>query len=225
MSKFFNVNSQTEENYLKTIYKLSRQNGKGVNTTALAKELNTKASSVTDMIRKLAEKGLIHYKKYQGVKLTNKGKHIAVHIIRKHRLWEVFMVEKLGFKWDEVHEMAEQLEHIKSSELIDRLDNFLNHPRHDPHGDPIPDRDGNIEHHKNTFLSDIQVGESAIILGVKEHSSSFLQYLEKNEMMLGTKVKVVNVFEFDNSLNILSNGNERTISNQVSRNLYVKKIN
>src|SRR6056300_1724498 len=136
--------TKTEENYLKAIYVLESKFGKEVSTNELANKLDTKASSVTDMVKKLAKKELITYEKYKGVSLSKKGKNIAISIIRNHRIWEVFLVEKLHYKWDEVHEIAEQLEHIKSDELVDRLDDFLEHPSFDPHGDPIPDREGNI---------------------------------------------------------------------------------
>jgi DtxR family Mn-dependent transcriptional regulator len=132
-------NSFTEENYLKAIYKLSRKGDSGVSTNALAERMDTKASSATDMIKRLSTKKLVDHKKYQGVTLTEKGRKVAVDIIRKHRLWEVFLVEHLGFGWDEVHDVAEQMEHISSPLLVERLDRFLNHPKYDPHGGPIPD--------------------------------------------------------------------------------------
>ena len=211
----------SEENYLKAIYHLSRHGNDSVSTNAIANKIQTKASSVTDMIKKLADKELVNYKKYQGVELTKKGRLMATTVIRKHRLWEVFLVEKLDFSWDEVHEIAEQLEHIRSEKLTERLDSFLNFPTVDPHGDPIPDKDGVIHAHKNRVLSDLKPGETGIIVGVKEHAPSFLQYLEKNQLLLGSKVKVLNHFDFDHSLVIEANGNERTVSHQVSKNLYV----
>ena len=143
------IHSFTEENYLKAIYHLSTGNNSVVSTNQIAEITNTKAASVTDMLKKLAEKKLINYIKYQGVTLTEAGKNAAVNIVRKHRLWEVFLVEKLGFKWDEVHDIAEELEHINSESLINRLDDFLGNPAADPHGDPIPDRSGTI-HQKKT---------------------------------------------------------------------------
>jgi len=136
--------SQAEENYLKAIYALQNELGMAINTNLIAKKINTKASSVTDMIKKLSVKKLLTYKKYQGVQLTDKGKKVALKVIRKHRLWEYFLVKKLNYRWDEVHEIAEQLEHIKSETLIDNLETFLKYPKFDPHGDPIPDKDGNI---------------------------------------------------------------------------------
>lgn len=167
--------SQTEENYLKAIYSIEIQTGKSVSTNKIAERMLTKASSVTDMIKKLSEKGLIDYKKYQGSKLTSKGKKIAVTIIRKHRLWEVFLVNKLNYNWDQVHELAEQLEHIKSNTLIDKLEAFLEFPTHDPHGDPIPDKNGNIIHHQNVMLSSIPKGKTCVVIGVKDSSSAFFK--------------------------------------------------
>ena len=149
------MNSFTEENYLKAIYKLSLNGVQGVSTNAIADKLATKPSSVTDMIKKLADKKLVSYQKYQGVNLTKKGSDVAVSIIRNHRLWEVFLVEKLNFKWDEVHDLAEELEHINTHKLTERLDEFLGFPKFDPHGDPIPDKDGNIIQHKDVTLSDL----------------------------------------------------------------------
>src|SRR3984885_5178673 len=150
------MNTFTEENYLKAIYHLSHESG-SVSTNQIAAALNTKAASVTDMLKKLADKALINYEKYQGVTLTSAGQKIALHIIRKHRLWEYFLVEKLNFKWDEVHEMAEEMEHISSVELIDRLDKFMDYPKHDPHGDPIPDSDGKFKVHDLKPVSAIEV--------------------------------------------------------------------
>lgn len=216
------MNSFTEENYLKAIFKLSR-NGNEVSTNEIADELSTKASSVTDMIKKLSDKKLINYIKYQGVSLTKKGEKIAINIIRNHRLWEVFLVEKLNFKWDEVHDLAEELEHIKSEELTERLDTFLEYPKYDPHGDPIPDKDGNINRHKEVTLSDLKINQKGIIVGVKEHSKPYLQYLESNELVLGTEIEVIAIESFDQSMRIKVNDHQLiNISNQASKNLYIK---
>ena len=217
------MNTLAEENYLKAIYKHMGSNGTGVNTNTLAEELNTKAASVTDMLKKLSEKELINYKKYQGVTLTTRGKKVAINIIRKHRLWEVFLVEKLKFKWDEVHDIAEQLEHIHSKELIERLDKYLEHPKFDPHGDPIPDKTGNIKEHEEKTLDLLKEGETGNILGVKEHAPAFLQYLDSVKLVLGTRIKVLKHFEYDNSKIIKVNeAQELTVSEMVSKNLYIK---
>lgn len=216
------MHSFTEENYLKAIYHLSDGNNTEVNTNAIAEVTNTKAASVSDMLKKLADKKLINYVKYQGVTLTEVGIRVAVNIIRKHRLWEVFLVEKLGFKWDEVHDIAEELEHINSALLIDRLDHFLGNPAVDPHGDPIPDRTGNFLHKKLVKVSDMKQGQSGTISGVNEHSSVFLKHLEKLGLTLGTKIIITELIEFDGSIMLTVNEiNERSISREVAKNILV----
>ncbi|MCH2023404.1 MAG: metal-dependent transcriptional regulator [Saprospiraceae bacterium] len=217
--------SSTEENYLKAIFKLSGTAEESVSTNAIALHLNTAPASVTDMLKRLTEKGYILYEKYKGAKLSDNGRVCAVLIVRKHRLWETFMVEKLNFSWDEVHVVAEQLEHIQSEKLINCLDELLDFPKYDPHGDPIPDKFGNIELHSQLFLSELQVGQKAVIVGVKEHSSSFLQYLEKLGLVLGAPVEVLSVFEYDQSLLIKINEKvDSTITHKVAKNLYIKSI-
>ncbi|MGE0560896.1 MAG: metal-dependent transcriptional regulator [Flavobacteriales bacterium] len=219
------MNSLAEENYLKALYKLGGKTNE-VQTNALSDELNTKASSVTDMMKKLSEKKLVNYEPYKGVTLTNSGKNVALSVIRKHRLWEVFLVDKLAFKWDEVHEIAEQLEHIQSVDLIEKLDEFLDFPKFDPHGDPIPDKDGKIQQHLDITLSQLNKYEKAIVVGVKEHSKSYLNYLDQLGLGLGVEVSVEDKVEFDASMKIRINKKEAvTISNQTSKNLYIKKIN
>ena len=220
------MNSFTEENYLKAIFKLGNKTEGGVSTNSIAESLETKASSVTDMIKKLSDKKLVNYKKYQGVTLTETGKKIAVSIIRNHRLWEVFLVEKLNFKWDEVHDLAEDLEHIQSEKLTDQLDAFLEFPKYDPHGDPIPDKDGNIHQHQNITLADLNINEQGVVVGVKEHSKSYLNYLENINLVLGTDIKVIEIVDFDRSMTITVNtASEVNISNQASKNLIIKKTN
>jgi len=218
------VLSQTEENYLKAIFTISLLKGKSVSTNNIAEKLKTKASSVTDMIKKLSEKKLVDYKKYKGTSLTSEGENTAIKIVRKHRLWEVFLVDKLGFKWDEVHELAEQLEHIKSDTLTDRLEILLEFPTHDPHGDPIPDKTGKIEYHKNLMLSSLKINDSCIIIGVKDSSSAFLNYLDNASIKLGSTLKVLSKEEFDNSIIIENQQKTISISNLISKNLFVKKI-
>ncbi|MEP5339006.1 MAG: metal-dependent transcriptional regulator [Algibacter sp.] len=212
----------TEENYIKAIYHLGKQGENNVSTNAIAKEMETKASSVTDMVKKLSEKGYADYKKYQGVTLTTKGKKIGVNVVRKHRLWEVFLVEKLNFSWDEVHEVAEQLEHIKSEKLIKQLDAFLEYPSHDPHGDPIPDENGKIKSIDKILLSQAQIGDVCICVGVNDSSSEFLKYLDKNRIALGVELTVVHKEPFDNSVSILVNSKALIISNMIANNLFVK---
>ena len=216
--------SQSEENYIKAIYHLDAISSKGISTNAIAKKLDTKASSVTDMIKKLSEKNVILYKKYQGVTLTDFGKKTAANIIRKHRLWEVFLVEKLNFSWDEVHDVAEQLEHIKSPKLIDELDAFLGNPKRDPHGDPIPDKDGNLHTIEKSLLATLEPDEVGICVGVEDSSSEFLQFLDKQEIALGKQIKVIEKEPFDGSVLIKINNKELSVSNKIANNLYIQKL-
>jgi DtxR family Mn-dependent transcriptional regulator len=213
----------TEENYLKAIYSLIERNGNTITTNAIAEKINTKAASVTDMLKKLSDKNLINYKKYQGVSLTGKGEKIALNIIRKHRLWEMFLVEKLNFKWDEVHDVAEQLEHINSDKLIAQIDRFLNYPKVDPHGDPIPNAKGKIQIQQSYPLSQFKKNDECIMTGVVDHSTAFLQYLDKSGITLGNKIKIKNSNDFDHSLQITVNKRTLFISNDVAKNILVIK--
>jgi DtxR family Mn-dependent transcriptional regulator len=213
----------SEENYLKAIYHLDSGSKKGISTNAIAKSLETKASSVTDMIKKLSEKEVVLYKKYQGVTLTEFGKKTAANIVRKHRLWEVFLVEKLDFSWDEVHDVAEQLEHIKSPKLINQLDALLGFPTHDPHGDPIPDKEGNVNKIDKILLSTLNKDESGVCIGVDDSSSEFLRFLDKKKITLGKKITVLEKEDFDNSLSIEIDGEKLSISKKIANNLYLKK--
>ena len=212
----------SEENYLKAIYHLQTVSGKGISTNAIAKKLETKASSVTDMVKKLADKEVLTYIKYQGVSLTDLGRKIAVGVIRKHRLWEVFLVEKLNFSWDEVHDVAEQLEHIKSQKLINELDAFLEFPKMDPHGDPIPDKDGNFQKIEKKLLSTLEENQIGVCVGVNDSSSEFLKYLDRYNISLGQKIRVISKEPFDGSLTILINGKEMSISQKISNNIYIQ---
>ena len=212
----------SEENYLKAIYHLGLHSDKGVSTNSIAKKIETKASSVTDMIKKLAEKNMLVYKKYQGVVLTDEGKKTAAIIIRKHRLWEVFLVEKLNFNWDEVHDVAEQLEHIKSQKLIDEIDALLGFPTVDPHGDLIPDKEGNLHPLKKRLLSSFKINESGICIGVDDSSSAFLQFLDKQGIALGKLITVLEKEPFDGSITIKIDDRNITISKKIANNLYLK---
>ncbi|MFD2871314.1 metal-dependent transcriptional regulator [Mucilaginibacter ximonensis] len=214
------MNTLAEENYLKAIYHLSL-NDLSVSTNQIAAALCTKAASVTDMLKKLADKELINYEKYQGVTLTFAGEKIALQIIRRHRLWEYFLVEKLNFRWDEVHEMAEELEHISSVELIDRLDQFMDCPKHDPHGDPIPDKDGNFKKHELLPVASLKLNETGIISGVRDHSPGFLQYLEKQQLTIGKKIKVADIITYDNSMMLEVEKSITHISREVAKNLLI----
>ena len=214
------MNTLAEENYLKSIYHLSLNAG-NVSTNQIAASLNTKPASVSDMIKKLADKELVNYAKYQGVNLTPAGEKIAVSIIRKHRLWEYFLVEKLNFKWDEVHEMAEEMEHISSKELIDRLDKFMDYPRHDPHGDPIPDSNGNFKKYQLVAVATVKVDTKGIISGVRDHSATFLQYLEKQNLTIGKKILVTETVDYDQSMILKTDHGTIHISKEVANNLLV----
>lgn len=213
--------SFTEENYLKAIYHLAEGGTKAVLTNEIADSMNTKAASVTDMIKKLSAKNFISYEKYYGVKITRHGKHEALAIIRKHRLWETFLVQKLKFSWDEVHEIAEQLEHIQSPLLIEKLDEFLNYPKADPHGEPIPDRNGKIHILANACLHDQPVGYKGNIVAVKDSDSGLLKYLNKIGATPGKKIELSNKEEYDQSMEIIVDNKKLTISKSVSQNILV----
>ncbi len=216
------MHTYTEENYLKAIYKLSEQDQEEVTTNAIAELMDTKSSSVSDMLRKLADKGLIHYTKYRGVSLTGAGRQVAVRIIRKHRLWEVFLVEKLGLGWEEVHPMAEELEHIDFERLIDRLDAFLGYPEFDPHGDPIPSASGEIKANPAMPLSEVPAGTTTVMTGITNHTTPFLQHLDKLGLTLGTPIRVDEVTPFDRSLLVtLQGGKQVHLSHQVAKNILV----
>jgi DtxR family Mn-dependent transcriptional regulator len=212
----------SEENYLKTIYHLTAVSDADISTNAIAESISTKASSVTDMLKKLAEKELVNYIKYQGVSLTDQGQLAAKMIVRKHRLWETFLVEKLDFSWDEVHDLAEQLEHIKSEKLINKLDDFLENPTKDPHGDPIPDAKGRIVIVDKQLLSEFPENQIGICVGVKDSSSEFLKYLDKQKIALGSKIEIIEKETFDSSFRIRVGEIEIAISNKIANNIYIK---
>jgi DtxR family transcriptional regulator, Mn-dependent transcriptional regulator len=219
--------TQSEENYLKIIFKIVEKEASAVGTNAIAAKTQTSAASVTDMLKRLAEKELVQYEKYKGASLTEKGIKIATTLIRKHRLWEVFLVEKLGFAWDEVHEFAEELEHIQGDSLILKLDQYLNYPKFDPHGDPIPDAEGKWTHQKQVIVSSLQLGRKAVISGVEDHSAAFLKYLDQIHLTLGAEIEIQEHFPYDHSLRLLIGKSQETIviSEKVSRNLLcVEKI-
>ncbi|MDQ3290127.1 MAG: metal-dependent transcriptional regulator [Bacteroidota bacterium] len=214
--------SYTEENYIKTIYKLSQSNSREVNTNAIAEVLQTKAASVSDMLKKLSGKDIIYYVKYRGVRLSPEGQKIALQIIRKHRLWEVFLVEKLRFSWDEVHEVAEELEHITSPLLVQRLDEYLGFPKIDPHGDPIPSAEGIINHLEQVVAADLRINTNGIISGVKDTQPLFLQHLDKIGICLGMKITILNQIAYDKSLEIkLDEIKTMVISHEVAKNILV----
>ncbi|MFW5659731.1 MAG: metal-dependent transcriptional regulator [Bacteroidota bacterium] len=212
--------SPAEENYLKEIFKYS-ESGTSVSTSKLSKALKTTPASVTDMIKKMSEKGLLDYRPYHGVKLTNAGQQLAVDVIRKRRLWETFLVQHLNFKWDQVHEIAEQLEHVHSEELISRLDTYLEHPRIDPHGDPIPDAEGNFLPRNTKKLTELDAPERVEIAGVAMHTPEFLRYLDRLGLAIGTQLEVAEHIPFDNSILVRTSGREIILNESVANHLLV----
>lgn len=214
--------SFTEENYLKALLKLTVEVGNSeAGTNELASVLLVKPASVTDMLKKLKEKELVEYEKYGKITLTNNGEKIALEIVRKHRLWETFLYEKLEFSWDEVHEVAEQLEHIQSAKLVDRLDKFLKYPEFDPHGDPIPNNKGELKLQLKKTLLEIVVGKSCKMVAVKDNSASFLQYVNKVGLGINNKIKVVNKQEYDSMMEIEVNGQMVSVSAKFAENIFV----
>ena len=213
--------STSEENYIKAIFHLQRQDGT-VTTNELANELKTKPASVTDMMKKLKVKKLLHYQPYQGFRLSNDGNKVALGIIRRHRLWEYFLAEKLKFSWDEVHEVAEHLEHVSSKKLIDKLDEFLGFPRVDPHGDPIPDANGKIEVSKKICLTELPFNIPAVVSSVSDQSSEILELLEHKKITIGVKLEIKKKFDFDNSMEVrIGRQPAFTISKQLAENIFV----
>ncbi|MGB0526620.1 MAG: metal-dependent transcriptional regulator [Flavobacteriaceae bacterium] len=214
--------SHSEENYLKAIFHLRSNEGQAVSTTELSEHLNTKPSSVTDMLQRLSSNHWVDYRKYKGVILSQNGEQAALKIIRKHRLWEVFLVEHLNFNWDEVHEVAEQLEHIQSDQLTAALDRFLNFPKYDPHGDPIPDATLQLSKRTKKLLSNFKREESGVCIGVKDSSADFLKVLDRLAISLGSAIQVIDIEEFDQSMWISVDGEQKYISTKIASNLYLK---
>lgn len=214
--------SASEENYIKTIYHLQQQDGT-VTTNELAARLQTKPASITDMMKKLKTKKLVNYQPYQGFRLTAEGNKVALGIIRRHRLWEYFLAEKLKFNWHEVHDIAEDMEHVSSKKLIDKLDEFLGYPRFDPHGDPIPDANGKLEAGKKICLTDLQTNKQAIVSQVANQSVELLELLKHQGISIGAKLEVKKKFDFDHSIEIKVNKLPVIImSEQLAKNIYVK---
>ena len=213
--------SISEENYIKSIYHLQQQNDL-VNTNTLAAELRSKAASVTDMLKKLHQKKLVQYQPYKGFKLNEKGSKIALGIVRRHRLWEYFLAEKLGMDWDKVHMIAEDLEHVSSDELVQRLDDFLGNPKFDPHGDPIPDSSGKMEILNQVRLCDLPAKKIAVVCSVSNQSSQMLEMLKHYNIGIGSKLKLIKHFDFDGSIEIRRNQQEPCIiSKEVAKNIFV----
>jgi len=220
--------STSEENHIKAIFHL-QTNTDNVSTNELARELQTRPASVTDMMKKLRDKKLLHYQPYQGFRLSPEGKKVALGIVRRHRLWEYFLAEKLKFSWDEVHAVAEDLEHVSSRKLIDKLDEFLGFPRFDPHGDPIPDTAGRIKNNPQRCISLLELNTAALICHVSDQSSELLELLEHKELRIGTKIEVKKKFGYDGSLELKirsASKNPATvmISEQLAKHIFVKHV-
>ena len=214
--------TKAEENYLKAIIKIADRDKHSVSTNAVAKEMQTSAASVTDMLKRLSEKQLVHYEKYKGVNLTESGRRLATGLIRKHRLWEVFLLEHLNFQWDEVHDIAEELEHIDSEELVNRLDAFLGNPKFDPHGDPIPSVDGKFTLRFQLPLTQLESAQKAMVVGVREHTPHFLKHLDDLGVAIGTPLTLLERFGYDDSLKVMLNGKAVILSAKVGHNILVK---
>ena len=210
----------SEENYIKAIYHL-QENGGTVSTNALAERLDTKAASVTDMMKKLSAKKLLNYKPYYGFTLSSEGKKAALFIIRRHRLWEFFLSQKLGFDWKEVHGFAEELEHVSSKQLIDRLDEFLGFPPFDPHGDPIPDSKGRIAVRNNLPLSLLPKSKTAVVCQVTNQTAEMLELLKHKNIGIGTRLEVKKHFPYDQSIELKIKRQSVTISEQLAKNILV----
>lgn len=215
----------SEENYLKAIYHLSKQSAGKVSVKSVSEMLSNNPASVVEMLKKLTNKKFIQYDKFKGAKLTEKGLKAALFIVRKHRLWEVFLQEKLGYNWDEIHEIAEQMEHIKDEDLVERLDKFLGFPEYDPHGDPIPKSNGQLPNAVKTLLSEIEIGKTSKVAAVKDTTTVFLQYLQQLSVNIGTKIKIIDKIAFDNSLKIQIGKDVKTIvSKKFAESLLVDQI-
>ena len=219
------MTTRAEENYLKAVLKIADREKNAVSTNAISKEMRTTAASVTDMLKRLSEKGLLNYEKYHGVSLTESGRKLAIQLVRKHRLWEAFLVERLQFGWDEVHDLAEELEHINSETLVNRLDDYLGNPKFDPHGDPIPNVDGKFTLRHQVPLTELNAGQYARIVGVREHSTAFLNHLDEVGIAINSQLLVLEKFDYDNSLRIDLQGKQMVVSHKVGRNIFVKPQN
>lgn len=218
------VLTHTEENYLKAIYKANEKSGQSANTNAIAAYMNTSAASVTDMMKKLSLKDLIIYEKYKGARLSQQGSKAATALIRKHRLWETFLVQKLEFSWEEVHEIAEELEHINSDKLISQLDAFLNFPKYDPHGDPIPNAEGKFTIRDQRPLNKLNPTETGILVGVKNHDTDFLNHLNQQGIAIGSSLKLIEKFSFDKSMKVeIDNNKEILLTAIIADNLLVRQ--
>lgn len=212
----------TEENYIKALLRISSEGDGEAGTNQLAARLDVRPATVTDMVKKLRDKSLVDYQRYGKIKLTDKGRSKATEIIRKHRLWETFLYNKLAFSWDEVHEVAEQLEHVQSDKLIEQLDKFLGYPLFDPHGDSIPKANEEFKHEVRASLADSEAGQVYTIIAVKDNSPEFLQYASRLGLTINSEVTIIEHFSFDNSLSISIANKIINISQKVAENVYIK---
>ena len=215
--------SHTEENYLKAIFKISAAKDKLASTNEISRCLNVRAASVSDMLKRLSKKKLIRHEKHRGVSLTKAGQKFAIHLVRKHRLWEVFLVNKLGLAWEEVHDIAEELEHIESPKLIDRLDAFLGYPSFDPHGDPIPDAAGKFTQREQVPLSELPLNTTASVVGVTEHSAGFLKYLNEIQIQVGRRIRILERQSYDKSIKVkIKNKEILFLTHEVAKHILVQ---
>lgn len=212
--------NQTVEDYLRSTYRLEEREGKASNT-AIAKELAITASAVTEMARRLADAGLLSYQRYQGLRLTKVGRELAVQVTRRHRLWEVFLIRHLGFEWDQVHDLADQLEHIGAEELIDRLEAFLGYPAHDPHGDPIPNRSGEIVERPLKPLAQLASGDEGVVARVSDEFPELLRYAASLGLAIGSQVRLVEHIAFDCSVRLLADGRESVVSDKLANSVFI----
>lgn len=218
------MQSETIENYLKTIYHLSAGNSNIVNNKQLAEKLNVIPATVTEAVKKLHELKLVIYEKSYGTRLTTTGSKMALNIVRRHRIWETYLANELGFGWDEVHEIAEELEHIKNDKLIKKLSEKLGHPNFDPHGDPIPDEKGKIQKSNFIKLSEVKIKSHYKIMGVTDHSTTFLKYLEKHQLIIGASITIKTIEEFDNSIILICQKKEVSISPKAAECIIVETL-
>lgn len=216
--------SSAEQDYLKAIFAITRIEHRQANTNAIAVLLKTKASSVTDMIKKLAVKKLVKYEKYKPVSLTNKGQKIATSLIRSHRLWETFLVERLEYDWSRVHSIAEQLEHIEDDELLDKLDHYLGYPKFDPHGDPIPTKEGTFPQRDETLLSQLNPGDCGIISSVLQDDESFLEALNQLNLCINQPIEYIKKIDFDQSIQLKINDHIHILSENMAKNIAIQKL-
>jgi DtxR family transcriptional regulator, Mn-dependent transcriptional regulator len=218
--------TSSEEDYIMAIYRIFERTGQAVNTNAISAMMKTTPASVTDMIRRLSEKGIINYEKYKGVTLKQKGNSLATQLIRRNRLWKVFLSQKLNFSWDEIQEASDILEHVNSVKMIDELDKFLSYPKYDPHGDPIPDKNGKFVLRSRFPLSEVSANISTVVVGLLNQSPSFLTYLDGQKISLGSKIKILERFEFDRSFSIiLDEKTKSNISIEIAKNILVRYYN